>query len=113
MSDAAPPSDAAAGDDDPNVVIVIVRTGGVAGIRRQWQVAPPPDKAPRWVALIEQCPWDAPNPQQSGADRYIWSIRARTSSDLRERDVPDGALAGPWRDLVDAVRDAAHAASQD
>ncbi|HCS61946.1 MAG TPA: hypothetical protein DIW46_11230 [Microbacterium sp.] len=90
----------------PQIVVIIVRTGGIAGIRRQWQVEPPLDENPRWAALIEQCPWDAPNQEPHGADRYIWSIRAHTPADSRERDVPDHDLAGPWRDLVDAVRNA-------
>lgn len=106
MNETAPLNDGSS-DYAPRVVIVIVRTGGVAGIRRQWQVEPPQEEAPRWVALIEQCPWDAPGEEQRGADRYIWSIRAHTPADRRERDVPDRELAGPWRDLVDAVRDAA------
>lgn len=93
----------------PQVVIVIIRTGGIAGLHRQWQVEPPLDEAPHWVALIEQCPWDDPDHERSGADRYIWSIRAHTPADRRERDVPDQELAGPWRALVDAVRDAASA----
>lgn len=133
MSDPALPSDSAPNDSAPNddtpnadtrnadtpdddvlrVVIVIVRTGGIAGIRRQWQVEPPFDDVPHWVALIEQCPWDAPEDGPRGADRYIWSIRARTPVDRRERDVPDRELSGPWRDLVDAVRDADQAETRD
>lgn len=105
MNDPAPPTSQPG--YAPQVVVVIIRTGGVAGIRRQWHVEPPVDEAPRWVALIEQCPWDAPGEQTSGADRYVWSIRAHTPADRRERDVPDHELAGPWRELVDAVRDAA------
>lgn len=95
-------------DQAPQVVVVIIRTGGIAGMRRRWHVEPPIEEAPRWVALIEQCPWDGPAQEQehTGADRYIWSIRAHTPVDQRERDVPDRELAGPWRDLVDAVRDA-------
>ena len=93
----------------PQVIIVIVRTGGIAGMRRQWQVEPPLEESPHWVALIEQCPWDAPNEEQPGADRYIWSIRAHTPADQRERDVPDRDLAGPWRTLVDAVQEATSA----
>lgn len=97
-------------DHSPQLVVVIVRTGGIAGIRRQWQVKPPLDETPQWVALIERCPWDAPDQELRGADRYVWSIRAQTPADRRERDVPDHDLAGPWRELVEAVRSADHSA---
>ncbi|KDA04716.1 hypothetical protein DC31_05305 [Microbacterium sp. CH12i] len=89
------------------MVIVVIRTGGIAGRRRRWQVEPPRDEAPHWVKLITQCPWDAPDEPARGADRYVWNIRAQMPEDRRERDVPDRELAGPWRELVNAVREAA------
>lgn len=125
MSDAAPPNEQA--DGDPAVLIVIVRSGGFAGLRRRWHVEPPHDEAPRWIELIERCPWDGPDPAQSntaqsdpaqpnstqprsdrpGADRFVWSIQARTPAARRERELPESALDGPWRQLVEAVRTAA------
>jgi hypothetical protein len=132
MSEPDPPSEQA--DDDPAVLVVIIRSGGFAGIRRRWHVEPPRDEAPRWIELIERCPWGEPDPAQQhqiqrdqtqpgqtqadqtqpgqtppaqsqrGADRYVWSIQARTPAARRERDVADSALDGPWRELVDAVR---------
>lgn len=130
MSDEAPPSDQ--DDGDPAVLIVIVRTGGFAGIRRRWHVEAPREDAPPWIELIDRCPWDgpdsaqpepprpeppqpepprpAPSPpgsQQPGADRYVWSIQARTPAANRERELPESALDGPWRQLVEAVRAAA------
>lgn len=102
MRDVAPPSDP---DEEPDFLIVVIRTGGVGGIRRRWHVAPPRDDEPRWIELIDRCPWDDPegSPQQ-GADRYTWSILARTPLTRLERDLPESALDGPWRRLVDAVR---------
>lgn len=91
---------------DARVVIAVVRTGGIAGISRRWRVEPEPAEAPRWIALIERCPWDETSGDQPGADRFVWSIRARTPSERREREVPDSKLSGPWRELVDAVRKA-------
>jgi hypothetical protein len=99
MSEARPPE-----RDDPQVVIAVVRTGGIAGIRRRWRVEAPSEEAGEWIALIDSCPWDAPAPDGRGADRFVWSIRARTPSERREQELPDGALDGPWRELVDAVR---------
>ena len=92
---------------DAPVVIAVVRTGGIAGIRRQWRVEAEATDAQEWIALIDSCPWEQDMDATPGADRFLWSIRARTPSERRERELPDSALDGPWRALVDAVRAAA------
>ncbi|MFK0402485.1 protealysin inhibitor emfourin [Microbacterium sp. NPDC090225] len=107
-SSAAPESSARDGrSNDPGVIIAVVRSGGIAGISRRWRVeiaaSDSPDAEP-WIALIERCPWSANLDDSGGADRFVWSIRARTPTEHLERELPDGAVAGPWRDLVDAVR---------
>lgn len=43
---------------DEVVTIVVVRTGGFAGLRRQWQVEAGDGDAERWLVLVEACPWD-------------------------------------------------------
>jgi hypothetical protein len=96
---------------DPQVVIAVVRTGGIAGIRRQWRVEPDPADAPEWLSMVDSCPWDADGDTSTGADRFVWLIRVHTPSEKRERELPDSALDGPWRELVDAVRAAAKAAA--
>lgn len=97
------PQDETTGD----VVVEVMRTGGIAGMRRRWVVEPDPDDAPDWVLLIESCPWDAPEPDaRTGADRFIWGIHARVLHQEHRRQLPESELDGPWRDLVDAVRDA-------
>jgi len=103
MSEDRPPEP---DDDDAHVVIAVVRTGGIAGIRRRWRVEAPPADSRLWIELVERCPWDEPAPDSSGADRFMWSIRVRTPSANREHELPDTALDGPWRELVQAVRDA-------
>jgi hypothetical protein len=110
MSESPQPTDPAsvpADDEATPVVIAVVRTGGIAGISRRWTIEAAPDQAGEWIDRIDRCPWDADLESGSGADRFVWSIRARTPRERRERDVPDTALSGPWRDLVDAVRAAA------
>lgn len=99
MSSPVPPS------EQEQVLVAVVRTGGIAGVRRQWQVDPPHDELPRWIALIERCPWEETPDDGGVADRFVWTIRVRTPDVERERDVRDGDLAGPWRALVDAVRE--------
>lgn len=106
MSESPPPTDRPA-RSAARVVIAVVRTGGIAGIRRRWRVEPGPEEAGQWISLIESCPWDAQAPDTTGADRFVWSIRVRTPSERREQELPDDALDGPWRELVDAVRAAA------
>lgn len=105
MSDPDLPSDADGGEDgERRIVVLVVRTGGIAGIARRWKVEPDAKDAGDWIELIDRCPWDQECPAQPGADRYVWSIRARTPAAKREQDVPESALEGPWRRLVDAVR---------
>ena len=89
---------------DGSILVAVVRTGGIAGIRRTWEVeAPAPDTA-RWRELIDRCPWEEDRATDAGADRYVWHIRARTPERECEREVSDAQLEGPWRALVDAVR---------
>jgi hypothetical protein len=99
MSESPPPTDV-------RVVIAIVRSGGIAGIRRQWRVEAEAPDADDWIALIDRCPWDQEADAAPGADRFVWTIRARTPSERRERDLSDAEVDGPWRALVDAVREA-------
>ncbi|MFS0853231.1 hypothetical protein [Microbacterium sp. 179-I 3D4 NHS] len=86
------------------VVIAVVRSGGIAGVPRRWRVEASADGAADWIDRIDRCPWDAEIESSPGADRFQWTIRARTPSERREREIPDGALSGPWLDLVEAVR---------
>jgi hypothetical protein len=95
-------------DGAAHVVVQVVRSGGMAGLSRRWRVESAPADAPRWVALIERCPWDAAASPATGADRFVWHITASISDDapVREARVPDARLDGAWRALVDGVRDA-------
>ncbi|UYO96856.1 hypothetical protein OED01_14830 [Microbacterium sp. M28] len=133
------------------MTIVVVRSGGFAGLRREWRVDAGDDDADRWLLLVEACPWDdgsrpvsgpdtraedapeqdgsepggaasptaparrgaarpepapEPGPSPRPADRYVWIIRARTPEQRLERELPEPAVTGPWRDLVEAVRSA-------
>lgn len=105
---------ATSGGRDPDVVAILVaRSGGVAGITRRWHVQRPGDEAARWVVLLERCPWEeepgadpSTKSANGGADRFMWRIEARLRQVHHEQVIPDEHLSGPWRDLVDAVRDA-------
>ncbi|MET0736177.1 MAG: protealysin inhibitor emfourin [Microbacterium sp.] len=88
------------------VAVTVVRTGGIAGTRREWRAEPPAEEAPRWIELIEECPWDAAVELSAsrGADRFVWRIDARCGPRERGAELPDSAVHGPWRELVDHVR---------
>ncbi|MFH8250834.1 protealysin inhibitor emfourin [Microbacterium sp. B2969] len=94
-------------EPSPTLVVAVTRTGGFAGLTKRWRAEPRQEEASVWIALISRCPWDDPAQRdQRGADRFQWSIHARWGEDGdREADLADSAVTGPWRELVDAVRD--------
>jgi len=101
--------DGAPSDGDTHtVVITVIRSGGIAGRRRQWRAEPPSDDTPRWQSLVDRCPWDDTGTDTTGADRFVRIIRVADGHvPPREAELPDSRLDGPWRELVDAVRAAA------
>ena len=96
--------------------ISVERTGGIAAITRVWTVEAQSETAiNEWQFLVEACPWDAvPRTTRAAAqafsdtvpDRFIYSIRAGQ----RRAALPERAVTGPWRILVDSVRAAAEEA---
>lgn len=88
---------------------MVTRSGGIAGLRRQWRAEPAADDTSAWRTLIDQCPWDAATDRgrapAPGADRFEWLIHAREDDAEREARLGDHELDGAWRELVDAVRD--------
>lgn len=99
-------------DDAPRqprdvLVVRVLRSGGFAGLRREWTAAPEPEEAPRWQSLIDDCPWDEASEvaPPRGADRFVWRISATCVDEPpRRAELPDAELQGPWRELVDEVR---------
>jgi hypothetical protein len=61
------------------------------------------DDRDEWLRLVHELPWPdhprvAPQP-----DRFVYRIRVSR----RQITLAEQQLAGPWRELVDRVRDAA------
>ena len=87
--------------------ISVERTGGIAAITRVWTVDARSETAiNQWQPIVEACPWDAvagPGGSTAQPDRFMYSIRA----DQRRAVLPERALTGPWRDLVECARAAA------
>jgi len=88
--------------------ITVERSGGIAALTRVWtvQAVTSSDKS-RWQPIVEACPWDAvedPGQAPHGQpDRFMYSIRAGQ----RRATLPETAVTGPWRVLVDSTRAAA------
>ena len=78
--------------------ITVRRSGGFAGLTREWTVLVT-DSA-EWMPLLSELPWDdrprlAPTP-----DRYVWVVRVSR----RRITLPESQLRGPWRELVERVQ---------
>lgn len=95
--------------------ISVERTGGFAAIPRVWTVEARSESAiNQWQPIVEACPWDSvPRTPRAAAatfiehqpDRFIYSIRAGQ----HRAALPEQAVTGPWRILVDTTREAAEA----
>ncbi len=88
--------------------ITVERSGGIAGLTRTWTVqAKSSSDRSHWQPIVEACPWDAvPDSRQiqdGQPDRFMYSIRAGE----HRATLPEKAVTGPWRVLVDTARDAA------
>jgi hypothetical protein len=106
--------------DEWIVRVTVTRTGGFAGMKREWSAEPQTADAPRWVALIEECPWDqAPDDgaPPRGADLFVWRIRAQVLAPEepveRDAELQDPDVTGPWQTLIDEVRTASASSASD
>lgn len=79
----------------------MTRTGGFAGLTATWTVLvdDQPD-SDEWTRLVAALPWNAQPKPAPQPDRYVYRIRLSR----REITLPEQALDGPWRELVDRVQ---------
>ncbi|GAB3605990.1 hypothetical protein GCM10027413_13990 [Conyzicola nivalis] len=84
----------------------MVRTGGFAGLRREWRTGTADAPDVDWAALIGACPWKtAAKPADSRVrDGFVWRLEASGRVRAYRATLPDGQLTGAWRSLVDEVR---------
>ncbi len=88
------------------LVIIVVRTGGFAGLTREWRTEARDEDD--WLPLIEACPWrQVPPADQLSRDRFVWRIEVKAPDLRRKATLPDSALDGPWRTLVQRVQETA------
>ena len=102
MTDHEPDHGKTSGD----YTISVVRTGGFAGLRREWRVTSTDAREVDWAGLIDACPWNNSATTRDGrsADRFVWRIEAKTGARTRNATLGDGEVTGAWKSLVDAVR---------
>lgn len=75
------------------ITVRVIRSGGVAGITREWTVRLEEDV---WNRLLD----DAPDPQAGREDRFVYRVRASR----HEVVIPESRLDGAWRELVERAR---------
>lgn len=95
--------------DDAHVRVRVTRSGGVAGITRKWDASPPPGEESEWVTAIEDCPWNEEPEARAGANRsdgFVWHIVAIIPHDEMSTTLPEAAVTGPWKALIQFVREA-------
>lgn len=83
--------------------VLVWRSGGLLGRSVEWDVVV--DEQPdsdQWYLLIAELPWDECPAVSATPDRYNYRIRC----DPHEVVIPEQQLTGPWRELVDRVRNA-------
>ncbi|CAO1654056.1 hypothetical protein I6E68_02210 [Salinibacterium sp. NSLL150] len=79
------------------------RSGGLLGRRIEWDVVVDEQPDPeRWYVLIAELPWHEHPVENTMPDRYIYEIHCEP----HEAVIPEQQLVGPWRELVDRVREA-------
>lgn len=83
--------------------VQVWRSGGLLGRRVEWAVVvddqPDPDQ---WYLLIAEIPWNDHPAENTMPDRYTYEIHCEP----HEVVIPEQQLVGPWRELVDRVREA-------
>jgi len=87
----------------------VVRSGGFAGLRREWRIRSSEAPDVDWAALVDACPWNEPEPYADARarDRFSWRVEVTGPATSRPRSATlgDARLTGSWRSLVDAVRE--------
>jgi hypothetical protein len=87
------------------LVITVVRTGGFAGLERRWSITADTD-ADEWIPLVDACPWASVYTDALSRDRFVYRIEVSAPKRRRRAELPEAAVTGPWRILIERVQDA-------
>ncbi len=102
------PADPDTAHDAAAVTVTVVRSGGFAGLPRRWRVEVDAGDADDWVVLIDRCPWEqCPQLAPAEPDRFTWEVAATHGTRRHHAALAEQQVSGPWRALIDAVREAA------
>ncbi|WP_231600516.1 protealysin inhibitor emfourin [Salinibacterium sp. SWN248] len=83
--------------------VQVWRSGGLLGRRIEWDVVVDEQPDPeRWYVLLAELPWHEHPVENTMPDRYTYEIHCEP----HEAVIPEQQLVGPWRELVDRVREA-------
>ena len=83
--------------------IEVSRSGGFAGLTRTWSVEVSSTEAEeRWLPLLEGA--DNSGVEDAERDRYVYHI----AIGYREVTVAESAVEGPWKELVEWVKNASY-----
>lgn len=86
--------------DELPFLITVVRSGGFAGLRREWSIeVSEPQQVDHWRPIVEACPWDDAT-GDAMPDGFVYDFRVAD----HEAVVAERELEGPWRQLADEVR---------
>ena len=84
-----------------------MRTGGFAGISREWSTSFDPEE-PEWHELLASLPWDESRRQRIEPDRFIYVVtfvpRGREAPEPHW-EIPEQRFTGPWQELLERVRE--------
>lgn len=87
--------------------VTIRRTGGFAGLTREWSTMVDPEE-PSWRDLLARLPIDERQREAASRDRFVYLVTCEPptkETPYWRCEVPEGSFTGPWQDLLDRVRD--------
>ncbi|MBC7590913.1 MAG: hypothetical protein H7226_07710 [Salinibacterium sp.] len=86
------------------MTITVARSGGFAGLTREWSVSSAMDDADELLALVDACPWRSIPADRASRDRFVYLITVRAPRRRRTVRLPEASLTGPWKSLVQRVQ---------
>ena len=86
------------------LTITVARSGGFAGLHREWSVSSAMDDADELLALVDACPWRSIPADRASRDRFVYLIIVKAPRRRRTARLPEASLTGPWKSLVQRVQ---------
>ena len=85
--------------------MIVVRTGGGAGLRREWRMTVDGDDASTVESLVASADWRTVGVDPASRDRFVWSITVTGAAGRRRATLPEARLDGAMQDLVARVQE--------